>query len=207
MEIDELDTPVLIVDQDILEENISSMAACAKDAGIALRPHTKTHKSPAIALKQLKAGSLGITCAKLGEAEVMAQAGINDILVAYPIWGRSKIDRLITLHRQVSIHISLDSMDVARALSDAFASLDRTLEILVEVEIGLGRLGIPTGQPLVAFVRDLSALPGITFRGLLCHAGHVHGVQNLEEVAGVGYGEGEIMVKAAEELRRSGYNV
>ncbi len=207
MKTNELDTPVLVVDRDILDDNIKRMAAIAQDAGISLRPHIKTHKCPAIAHMQLKAGASGITCAKLGEAEVMAQEGINDILVAYPVWGRSKTERLINLHRKISIHISLDSIEVAHALSEAFAAVDRTLDILVEVEIGLGRLGIPIGQPLIIFVRELTDLPGIAFRGLLCHAGHVHGVKNPEDVARVGYDEGEQMVKAAEELRQAGFEV
>jgi len=205
MKIDELDTPALIVDLDILEGNIRRMADLAREAGVKLRPHTKTHKNPAVAHMQLKYGANGITCAKLGEAEVMAQAGIDDILVAYPIWGRSKIDRLIGLHKRISIHVSLDSLEVARALSEAFAPLNRRLGVLVEVEIGLGRLGVPPGKPLIDFVRSLMKLPGLEYRGLLAHAGHVHRVEKLDEVAQVGKQEGEVMVAAARELERAGF--
>jgi D-serine deaminase-like pyridoxal phosphate-dependent protein len=125
MQIDELDTPVLIADMDVLEANVGRMADLAADGGVDLRPHIKTHKNPAIAHLQLRAGAVGVTCAKLGEAEVMAQAGIEDILVAYPIWGRAKIDRLLALHRRCRVRVSLDATEIARGLSEAFADQKR----------------------------------------------------------------------------------
>ena len=207
MKIDDLDTPALIVDLDTLEANLKRMASLAEVAAVALRPHIKTHKSIHIAQMQIDAGAVGITCAKLGEAEVMAKSGINNILVAYPIWGKSKIERLLNLHKRVSIHTSLDSLEVAKALSDAFAAQNRRLEILVEVEIGLNRLGIRPGRPLVQFVEMLSRFRGIDFRGLLSHSGHVHKVEDLDEVPLIGKKEGEIMAGAAKELGECGFSV
>lgn len=114
--IDELETPAVLVDIDRLQRNIDRMATVAADAGVHLRPHVKTHKTPEIAKMQVAAGSRGITVAKIGEAEVMADAGLTDIFIAYPILGRSKLERLCRLARRADIRVAADSWEVVSAL-------------------------------------------------------------------------------------------
>src|SRR5207249_5088493 len=109
----DLDTPSLLIDLDVLDRNIGSMQAAARDANIRLRPHTKTHKSPEIARMQVDAGATGITVAKLGEAEVMVEAGLDDVFVAYPIVGAAKLERLGVLAEQARIRVGLDAVEVA----------------------------------------------------------------------------------------------
>ncbi len=116
MNIFDLDTPALIIDLDKVERNIAEMATVARQAGVRLRPHTKTHKIPELAHMQLAAGAAGITCAKVGEAEVMVDAGIDDILIAYPVLGPMKWNRLAALRERARIVVSLDSLEVAQGL-------------------------------------------------------------------------------------------
>ena len=106
----DVDTPVAVVDLDKMDRNIAEMADIMREAGVKLRPHTKTHKSPAIAHRQLKAGAVGITVAKLGEAEVMAAAGIEDIFIAYPIIGAQKLERLSRLNRPIRLRAAVESL-------------------------------------------------------------------------------------------------
>src|SRR5205823_12929497 len=116
MDLDDLDTPSLVIDLDTLERNIGEMAAVAREAGVRLRPHTKTHKSPEIARMQVDAGATGITVAKLGEAEVMADAGLDDLLIAYPLVGERKLGRLRELLERAQVRLSLDDVEVAEGV-------------------------------------------------------------------------------------------
>ena len=156
-------TPALVVDFDKLRANIDEMARRARTAGIALRPHIKTHKTPAIAHMQLRAGAVGIACAKLGEAEVMAEAGIQDIFVAYPIVGQDKVDRLLSLAQWVpKISTSIDTLEAARALNDAAFACGQRIDVIVEVEAGYRRTGVKPGEPLLQFVKEVvSSMPGL----------------------------------------------
>ncbi len=168
----ELDTPCLVVDLDRAERNVKRIQAVADAAGIRLRPHTKTHKSVYFARMQTRAGATGITCAKLGEAEVMADAGFDDILIAYPLIGERKMARLEALARKVRrVIVSLDSYEVAQALSAVGQRLGRPLEVYVEVDTGLRRVGRAPGEDAVGFCRGLDRYPGIRVAGLMSHAG------------------------------------
>src|SRR5919106_1136146 len=121
----EIDTPALVVDLAVMEGNITRMAAEARRRGLRLRPHTKTHKSPWIARRQLEAGAGGITVAKLGEADVMLEAGITDILIAYPIVGAQKLERLAALAAAADVKVSLDSVEAAEGVSEVGRRLGR----------------------------------------------------------------------------------
>lgn len=160
-----IDTPALVIDLDVVEANIAEMAEATRQVN--LRPHIKTHKMPELAKLQLAAGAVGITCAKLGEAEIMADAGCDDILLAYPLYGQAKIDRLRALREKASVRVSLDSVEVAEQVAGA-----GPIEVLVEVDTGLHRLGRPPGEPTAELVREISRVPGVTVVGLLTHAGH-----------------------------------
>lgn len=169
----DIPTPALVVDLGKLRRNIDEMAQRARKAGIALRPHIKTHKTPMIAHLQMKAGAVGIACAKLGEAEVMAAAGIEDIFVAYPIVGQDKVERLLNLARWVpSISTSVDTLKAARALNDAAVAREQCIEVLVEVEAGYRRTGVEPGDPLLHFVKEIvTSMPGLRYKGIMYMAG------------------------------------
>lgn len=203
----ELDTPALLIDWDKMERNIARMQQIADAAGVKLRPHTKTHKTPYIAHLQQRAGAQGLTVAKLGEAEVMNAAGLDDILIAYPLQGAAKIQRLLNLAERAKVRVSLDSRKVAQDLSDAAAARGLKIPVLVEVDTGLHRVGLAPCGPTRDFVREIVELPGITFIGLLTHAGHVHRARTLEEVEMIGRQEGEQMVETAEMIRADGIAV
>jgi D-serine deaminase-like pyridoxal phosphate-dependent protein len=180
----DLDTPALVVDLDVLAVNIAAMASVAREAGVRLRPHTKTHKCPEIARMQVEAGASGITVAKLGEAEVMADAGFDDILVAYPIVGEQKLARLRALRDRARVRVSLDSAEVAEGVGSV-GSAANPVEALVEVDTGHHRMGRPAGEPTAALVAEVARVPGVEVVGLLSHAGHAYRAEpaDLEAVA------------------------
>lgn len=172
MRVDELDTPALIVDLDIMERNLQRMSDYCRRHGLALRPHSKTHKTPELARLQLEGGATGITVAKLGEAEVMAEYGIGDLLLAYPLIGETKIARLHTLLEQTQISVALDSTDAARWL--ARAADGHLIDVLVEIDLGMRRCGLPPGTEPVRLARFIDSTAGLRFQGILYYSGHVH---------------------------------
>ena len=142
MQIHDLDTPALVVDLDVFERNIENMASHCAELGIALRAHTKTHKVPEIARMQLAAGAQGIVCQKVGEAEIMARSGIDDILITYNIVGRSKVRRLTELARWAEIMVTADSEEVALGLSAQAGEDGCDIGVLVELDTGGNRTGV-----------------------------------------------------------------
>jgi D-serine deaminase-like pyridoxal phosphate-dependent protein len=181
MNIFDLDTPVLVIDLDRVEANITEMAERARAAGVRLRPHTKTHKMIEIARMQIEAGAEGITCAKLGEAEVWVENGFDDILIAYPLVGEAKLARLQALRERARIITSLDSVEVARGLGALGVASGSPVEVYVEVDTGHHRMGRPVGEPTVELLQELATIEGITILGLLCHAGHAYGAVAVED--------------------------
>jgi len=177
----ELDTPALWVDLDKMERNIGRLANYFREAGIAWRPHTKGIKIPAIAHKCLDAGAIGVTCAKLGEAEIMASAGIKDILIANQIVGPTKVARLVALRRHADIMVAVDSTENAQEISRAAAASGVLIRVLVEVNSGMNRCGAEPGQPTVDLAMRVASLPGIRLAGLMAWEGHVVGLQDAEE--------------------------
>ena len=203
----ELETPALLVDLDALEANLAEMAAVAARAGVRLRPHTKTHKSPEIAGMQMAAGAAGITCAKLGEAEVMADAGLDDLLIAYPLVGRAKLRRLAGLLERARVRVTLDSVEVAEGLGRLGRELGRDVEVLVEVDTGLGRLGRPPGAPTADLVGRVARVPGVQVAGLLTHAGHAYRAATASELRRLAEREVLDLVETAELCRRQGVDL
>jgi D-serine deaminase-like pyridoxal phosphate-dependent protein len=163
---DVLDTPALVIELDILERNIARLQEYMNAHGIASRPHVKTHKIPAIAHMQMRAGAVGITCQKLGEAEVMADAGIADIFVPMNIVGEAKLARLAALARRVRLSVGCDDIEVALGLSRAASAAGVTVGVLVECDTGQGRCGVQTPEAAVALAGEVARLPGLAFRGL-----------------------------------------
>jgi D-serine deaminase-like pyridoxal phosphate-dependent protein len=203
----ELDTPSLLFDLDVVEANIEEMATVARDAGVRLRPHTKTHRSPEIARMQLDAGASGVTVAKLGEAEVMADAGIDDLLVAYPIVGERKLARLRALLERARVRTTTDSVEVAEGLGEVGRARAEPVEVLVEVDTGLHRLGRPPGEPTAELVRDVSKVDGVEVIGLLTHAGHAYRSADADALRDVAEREGRDLVETAERCARDGFEL
>jgi D-serine deaminase-like pyridoxal phosphate-dependent protein len=201
------DTPCLLIEKSILAANIERMQKLADRHGLRLRPHIKTHKIPEIAHMQLKAGASGIAVAKLGEAEIMAENGINDIQIANQVVGRSKIERLKTLSRKVEVSCAVDSPAHTAVLSAAFGSASKPLPVFIEVDCGLGRCGVRTAQQAVALAESIRSSPGLTLRGLLTHAGHAYGAGSPEEGAAIGAEEGRSVAAMADVLRKGGFDV
>jgi D-serine deaminase-like pyridoxal phosphate-dependent protein len=171
MLISDLDTPAVIVDLDIMDRNLARVAGYCRDHQLRLRPHTKTHKIPELAKRQIASGATGITVAKIGEAEVMLAAGIKDILIAYPIVGPTKTARVARLAEQASITVSLDSEEVARGLSEAAAREGAMIRVLIEMDVGFERCGFSDEADLLALGRKIAELPGLEFRGLMFFPG------------------------------------
>lgn len=168
----EVDTPVLWVDLDRLEQNIATLAHHFRRAGVHWRPHTKGMKIPAIAHKLLAAGASGITCAKLSEAEVMVAAGITDILIANQITGKHKLPRLANLCRQADVKVAVDSAHNVAALGAAAVTYGAAIDVLIELNCGMERAGVQPGAAVLALARQIAQTPGVRLRGLMTWEGH-----------------------------------
>jgi D-serine deaminase-like pyridoxal phosphate-dependent protein len=167
MHLDEIDTPFVAIDLDVVERNIRRTQEYFDQHGIGNRPHIKTHKLPAIAHKQVAAGAVGITCQKLGEAEVMAAAGIGDIFIAYNLLGPAKLERLMRLTRHVAMSVAADSEHTVRGLSEAAAREGGEVRVVVEMDTGGQRAGVQTPAEALALAQLIDRLPGTLFWGLM----------------------------------------
>jgi D-serine deaminase-like pyridoxal phosphate-dependent protein len=169
MRVDELETPVPVVDIDRLEANIFRLQSYLNEHGIANRPHIKTHKIPAIAQMQMNAGAIGITCQKVSEAEVMAAAGFTDIFIPYNIIGESKLTRLMALAKKLKVSVTADSAYVIRGLSDTAQRAGLTITVLIECDTGAHRCGVQSPQEAAKLARLISQLPNLHFGGLMTY--------------------------------------
>lgn len=200
---DQIDTPALIVDLDRLDANIAEMASIARSAGVSLRPHFKTHKSTAIAARQVAAGARGMTVSKLDEAAVLLDAGIDDILVAYVVVGASKLARLVSLSARGRITVAVDSAAGVEALDAVARSAGLRADVVIEVESGLERCGVLPGDagPLAELV---ARCDGLCLRGVFTHAGQAYAATSQEELRTVARDEARAVVDAAESIRARG---
>ena len=169
---DAIDTPALLIDLDALERNIAKMAAFFRGVDAELRPHTKTHKTPIIARKQIEAGAIGVTCAKVGEAEAMVAGGVTDILIANQVVGEVKLARLASLARQATLTVAVDDPANVAALAEAALRFGATINVLVEVNVGMNRCGVEPGEPALALARVVQGTKGLVFKGLMGYEGH-----------------------------------
>jgi D-serine deaminase-like pyridoxal phosphate-dependent protein len=196
-----LPSPFVVIDRARLERNIGAMQARARAAGVRLRPHAKTHKSPAIAMRQIQAGAVGICCAKLGEAEVFAASGIGDIRVPYPVHP-TNAKRVLALMDQATISIIVDDLEVAREWSQAMTGAGRRLRILVKVDVGFHRCGVDPSRPdVVDTIRRIAELGGLEFLGLLSHAGHSYLAKSHAEIERIAALEADVLTRLASALR------
>ncbi|MEM3045667.1 MAG: DSD1 family PLP-dependent enzyme [Candidatus Bathyarchaeia archaeon] len=176
-----IDTPALLIDLDALERNIAKMARHFQGKSVRLRPHAKTHKCPEIARLQMEAGAIGVTCQKLGEAEALAEAGLDHILISNEVVDPAKIKRLVALAGKVDVMVAVDDPANVRALSDAASAEGVELKVLVEVNVGLNRCGVPPGEPALRLAQTVAASRGLVFEGLMGYEGHTVFVKSLPE--------------------------
>lgn len=201
------ETPCVWIDLDKVERNIAAMQKLADAAGLKLRPHAKTHKMPKFAMKQLEAGASGITVAKVGEAEVMADGGIRDIMIAYPIVGEAKLKRAARLAKRIGLTVALDSYEVALGLSRAMQEEGAEAGVLIELDPGYGRAGVQTPQAAGELAERILGLPGLDIRGILTFAGQSYDAADDDGIRQVALAEGRLAAEAAEELRSKGVRV
>jgi D-serine deaminase-like pyridoxal phosphate-dependent protein len=162
-------TPAVVIDLDVVERNIARVQALCEAAGVANRPHIKTHKSPVIASMQRDAGAQGITCQKIGEAEVMVDGGHDDILIAYNILGEEKLGRLGRLLARTKVTVAADNPTVVAGLPQAAAIAGRDLDVVVECDTGRRRAGVETAAEAVALAREIASRPGLSFSGFMLY--------------------------------------
>ena len=177
----ELDTPVLCLDLDVMEANIRAVAAACRRHGVGWRPHAKGHKVARIGRMEVEAGAIGVTCAKLAEAEIMAAGGVRDVLIANLIVGPLKVARLVELRRNADPIVTLDHIEQAIPISRAMAAAGLKVRAILEVDIGLGRAGVAPGEPTLALARQVAELPGIEFSGIMGYEGHLLTVPDADE--------------------------
>jgi len=197
------DTPFIAVDLDIMEKNINWLANLAKEAKVKLRPHTKTHKSPWIAQKQIDAGACGITTAKLTETEVMINRGITDILVAFPIVGRKKLEKFSELFSKAKIITALDDYKVAQGLNEVGEYHKTKVPIYVDIDTGLGRMG-RTPKESIDEILNIAKLRNIEIIGLMSHVGHAYKEATDEAVKKVAIEDATLLYQTKEALEKAG---
>lgn len=199
-----IDTPQLIVSEEILQRNIAEMASFARSINVQLRPHIKTHKSLEIARLQIAAGAIGISCATVGEAEVMVnEGGIDDVLLAYPIVGAQKYERLVPLMEKARIAVAVDSTAAIETIAKAMTKHERIMDIYLELNTGQNRSGVMWGDEAVNFAQQIDKHPNLRLAGIMTHEGHVAFV-DPDAIASEAQAAGEKMVETAEKIRSLG---
>lgn len=176
----DLETPVPVVDLDRLEHNLDRMAAYTGEHGLALRPHIKTHKSPRIGGAQLARGAAGLTCATPREAEVMSEV-CDDLLLAYPPIGARKLDRLMALPDRVRLTVALDSAFAIEALAEAAAEHGRPVDVYVELDLGMHRVGVPSVAEAIALAKRVTQRAPLTYAGIAFYPGHIRGAVDEQD--------------------------
>lgn len=207
MNLFDLATPAILIDQSVVRTNIIAMQNSATKAGIRLRPHVKTHKSVTIAQWQLDAGAIGITVAKVGEAEVFANHGFTDIRIAYPV-STLNVSRVLALMEKTNLSIVVDNETVATLWSERMLASKRKLDVLVKVDVGFHRCGInPIKTDAASFVSRIATLPGLKLRGLLSHAGHSYAAESRHEIAEIAKKEARSLDEIAKHATNMGTKI
>ena len=202
----EIDTPALLLYLDAVERNIAKMAAFFVDKPCKLRPHIKTHKLPLIAHKQIEAGAIGITCAKLGEAKIFLESGIKNVLIANEVVGSTKIQRLVHLSGYGNLMVCVDHVENAREISEAAGKIGRKIHVLVEVMVGCHRCGVRPGKPSLEFVQKISGLKNLVFRGVMGYEGGLY-IEDPEEKKRKCFQSDQDLVTTKELIETNGFPV
>ena len=202
--VDEIDTPALIVDLDAFDRNVEKMAAFARKNGVRLRPHAKTHKSPAIALKQIAHGAVGQCCQKVGEAEALVRGGVKDVLVSNELVSESKVRRLAALAADATVGLCFDAPEQVALASRVATDFGVRIDGLVEIEVGMERCGVEPGAAAVDLAKLIAGSPGLRFRGLQAYHGtaqHLPTHGDREQAIG---GAADSVRKTVDALERAG---
>jgi 3-hydroxy-D-aspartate aldolase len=181
MALREVDTPALIIDLDAFERNLRRMSEAVGKAGVRLRPHAKTHKSPIIARQQIALGAIGVCCQKVSEAEVMVQGGIGDVLVSNEVVGAGKLDRLAALARNARIAVCVDDIDNVAEIAAAAERFDVKLGVLVEIDVGAKRCGVAPGEPARRIATAIARSNSLHFAGLQAYHGSAQHLRSYDE--------------------------
>ena len=210
MKVEEIETPALLIDLDLMEKNLRTMREWLAGKDVKLRAHFKTPKTPIIAWKEIEYGAIGVCAQKLGETDVLVQAGIKDILITNQIVDPAKIERMIDLQKHSKIQVIVDNPINAKCLSEAALRKETKLGVFVEVDVGGRRCGVQPGRDTVELVRQISNMPGIVFKGLQCYAGYLqmgeHRIgyeKKMEEIKRVG----ERIDMTKDAIEDAGFNV
>lgn len=179
--IDEIDTPAAIIDLDLVKQNIKTLEDFVRFRPVHSRPHAKTHKTPAIGRLQVEAGAVGLTCAKVGEAEAMVDGGIEDVLIANQVVGPLKIERMCRLADRARVAVEVDDPANVDEISAAAQRHGVTIGVVVEIDVGGPRAGVPPHEPALALARRIMDRPGLEFTGLMAYEGHTVGIVDREE--------------------------
>lgn len=204
--VNKVETPALLLDKSQLKKNIDFIAKTAKNYGISYRPHIKTHKSVDISNMQIEAGAIGLTCAKVGEAEVMVEAGFKDLLIAYPISAPDKLERIQALIEKARIIIAVDSVEQAQ-LVDKYFTLENPLEVWIKVNSGLNRCGVEPKEETLGLAREITNMSGLNLTGLFTHAGHSYGASSLEQIEKIATEEVKSIVDSADLCEENGISI
>ena len=203
----DLDTPAFIVNLDLMEKNIHKMASYFRDKPTRLRPHVKHHKTPAIAHQQIDAGAIGICCQKLGEAEVMVDAGIKNVLVTYEVIGKVKLSRLMSLCRRATVMVIVDDPDNVQDLSEAAQAFGVRVGVLIDVDSGQNRCGVLPGESALRLAHFVARSSALEFKGIHGYEGHLQSIQDFEERASKAMEAMEKVVETANAIRTDGIPV
>jgi D-serine deaminase-like pyridoxal phosphate-dependent protein len=180
---DDLDTPALCLDLDAFDENVRDVVTLCRLQNIDWRPHAKCHKSPVIGRKLIDAGAIGLTCAKLSEAEMFGRAGIRDLLIANMIVGPLKVARLVELRKIADPILTVDSLEQAQPISDAMHRAGLRIRTILEIDIGLHRVGVQPGEKTLELAQAIDKLPGLEFVGIMGYEGHLMAVEDQADKA------------------------
>lgn len=202
-----LDTPALVVDLDVMEANIERIAGACRAAGVGWRPHSKGSKTVEIVQREIAAGAIGVTCAKLGEAEVMAAAGIRNILIANQLVGPQKVRRLIALSEHADPIVAVDSPENTTELAEAARRAQTPVRVVIEVNVGMNRAGVEPGAPVVALAREVARHRGLRFSGVMAWESHALRIADPAEKARAVAGAIGALTASADACRAAGISV
>lgn len=202
-----IDTPAILIDYDIMMENIHFMQKKADKYNVHLRPHTKTHRMPELAKLQIREGAYGITVAKVGEAEIMADNGLNNIFIANEIVGISKLMRIRDLNRKIDIKIGVDNEYQIDQLEEVFKDEAKGIEVLIEIEVGENRTGVITDKQLVDLAKYIKNKKKVLLVGVFSHEGHSYNAKNIEECIKVSIESQERTLRAGNIIKELGIEI
>jgi D-serine deaminase-like pyridoxal phosphate-dependent protein len=203
----DLETPAVVLDFDVLMGNIRFMSDYLRGKPVKLRPHVKCHKMPVIAHMQVNAGAKGLTVAKLGEAEVMVNAGIRDVFIANQVVQKSKLERLVNLNRYGTVSVAVDNFEVVETLSKIAYEKGVEVKVIEEINVGLNRCGVEPGKPAVELAEKISKSKGLIFEGVLGWEGHAAFVPKLDERIKECHKCYKKLIDSVKEIEKAGINV